>query len=138
VVGEGFGLPLLTEIEESNGAVGRTPHNSSLTYLARLGTIGIIFWIAFHFCLIKRFIYALRQRHTCGDERLSAFVLWLFLFYVLFMISSFVEGLFEFPSGGVPFFFLMGFALGLMRWRLPDKNKSNQRQGPFVSRGQRA
>lgn len=130
VVGEGFGLPLLNIIDENNGSVTRMPHNSSLSYLARLGTIGFAVWIAFHFCIIKRFIHAIRRRHHY-DKRLAAFVLWLFLFYVLFMIGSLVEAAFEFPSGAVPFYFLMGFALGLMRWHLSDKNKGDPATGYF-------
>jgi len=137
VVGEGFGQPLLTEMDENhsegNNAVTRMPHNSSLSYLARLGVIGFAVWIAFHFCLIKRFIQAVRKTRTCDDKRLSAFVLWFFLFYVLFVIGSLVEAAFEFPSGAVPFYFLMGFALGLMRWHLSDKNKGERRLAGFVS-----
>jgi O-antigen ligase len=125
VLGEGFGRPLLNEIDQTNGAVTRMPHNSSLSYLARLGIIGFALWIAFHFCLIKRFINVLRQRSSYDDKRLFALVLWFFLFYVLFMIGSLVEGPFEFPSGAVPFYFLMGFALGLMRWQLSDKTGAN-------------
>jgi len=86
--------------------------------------IGFVFWVAFHFCLIKRFLSVLRRRNNCGDKRLYAFVLWLFLFYVLFMIGSLVEGPFEFPSGAVPFYFLMGLALGLMRWQVPQTNRT--------------
>lgn len=122
VLGEGFGQPLLTEIDETNGAVTRQPHNSSLSYLARLGAIGFVIWITFHFLLIKKFVNLLRQRRAFDDNVLFAFVLWLFLFYVLFMICSLVEPPFEFPSGAVPFYFFMGFALGLMRWQLSDKN----------------
>jgi O-antigen ligase len=133
VVGEGFGRPLLTEIDETNGAVTRIPHNSSLTYLARLGLIGIIIWLAFHFLLIKRFISVLRQRSSGDDKLVSAFVLWLFLFYVLFVNVSLVEGPFEFPSGAVPFYFFMGFALGLMRWHLSDKNRGQLRASAFVN-----
>jgi O-antigen ligase len=132
VFGVGFGQPLLTEMDhnnaEGNNAVTRMPHNSSVSYLARLGIIGFALWIAFHLSLIKRFISALRQRGRCDDKRLSAFVLWFFLFYVLFMIGSLVEGPFEFPSGAVPFYFLMGFALGLIRWQLPDKTGANGRR----------
>jgi O-antigen ligase len=119
VLGEGFGLPLLNYVDEDNGAVVRMPHNSSLTILARLGAIGFAIWIAFHFCLMKRFIYAFRQRRCC-DKRLYSFVLWFFLFYVLFMVASFVEGPLEFPSSAVPFYFLTGFTLGLVRWHLPQ------------------
>lgn len=133
VLGEGFGRPLLTDIDQTNGVVTRVPHNSSLSYLARLGLIGFVIWIAFHFLLIKRFISVLRQRNTCDDKRLSAFVLWLFLFYVLFMITSLVEGPFEAPSGAVQFYFFMGFALGLMRWHMSDKNKRQHREPGFVN-----
>jgi O-antigen ligase len=133
VVGEGFGRPLLTEIDETNGAVTRIPHNSSLTYLARLGLIGFALWITFHFLLIKRFISVLRHRSSSDDKVVSAFVLWLFLFYVLFVNVSLVEGPFEFPSGAVPFYFFMGFALGLMRWHLSDKNKRQHRATGLVS-----
>jgi O-antigen ligase len=115
-LGEGFGQPLLTEDDE-NGAVTRMPHNSSLSILARLGVIGCIVWIAFHLCLLTRFVYAFRQRRCC-DKRLYSFILWFLLFYVLFMIGSFVETPLEFPASAVPFYFLTGFALGLMRWQL--------------------
>jgi O-antigen ligase len=131
VVGVGFGQPLLADIDQNNGAVTRMPHNSSFTYLARLGVIGFIMWIAFHLSLMRRFLYAFRQRYSC-NKRIYALVLWLFLFYVLFMIASLVEGPFEFPSGAVPFYFFMGFALGLIRWHLSDKVKSSARLETFV------
>jgi hypothetical protein len=137
VFGEGFGRPLLTDIDETNGAVTRIPHNSSLTYLARLGLIGIFLWITFHFFLIKRFISVLRQRSSCDDKLVSAFVLWLFLFYVLFVNVSLVEGPFEFPSGAVPFYFFMGFALGLMRWHMSGKNKPQHQASAFLNSASR-
>jgi len=115
IFGVGFGQPLLTDIDMRNGAVTRMPHDSSLTFLARLGVVGFAVWIAFHFCIIRAFIHALRQRRHCPDGRLAAFVLWAFLFYVLFMIGSLVEAPFEFPSGAVPFYFFMGLTLGLIR-----------------------
>jgi hypothetical protein len=37
-----------------------------------------------------------------------------------------VEGAFEFPSGAILFYFFMGFALGLIRWHLSDRNKVEQ------------
>ncbi|MGA6952529.1 MAG: O-antigen ligase family protein, partial [Candidatus Sulfotelmatobacter sp.] len=123
VLGVGFGQPLLTVIDQNNGAVTRMPHNSSLSYLARLGIIGFAAWIAFHFFLIKRFINALRQRKSCDNQQVSSLVLWFFLFYVLFMIGSLVEAPFEFPSSAVPFYFFMGFALGLIQQYLSGKDK---------------
>jgi O-antigen ligase len=129
VLGEGFGRPLLNYVDEDNGAVVRMPHNSSLTILARLGAIGFALWIAFHLCLMKRFVCTFRQRRSC-DKLVYSFILWFFLFYVLFMVASFVEGPLEYPAAAIPFYFLTGFALGLMRWHLPQEangSRSNHR-----------
>lgn len=127
ILGEGFGQALVSEVADStNNAVTRMPHNSSLSYLARLGLVGFAMWILFHLCLIARFIGGLRQRRHCQDKQLSALLLWLFLYYVIFMIVSLVEAAFEYPSGAVPFYFLMGFALGVMRWQFPRQAGSSR------------
>jgi len=119
VFGEGFGQPVVNVIDEETGTVTRTPHNSSITFLARLGAVGFALWMAFHLCIWKRFVHAFRQRNTC-NKRLYDYVLWTFLFYVTFMLGSFVESPFEYPEQAIPFYFLMGFALGLIRWHLPQ------------------
>ncbi len=125
VFGVGFGRPLISDVDPENGLITRIPHNSSITYLARLGSVGFVFWIGFHLCLWSRFFYAFRQRHFC-DKRVYAFVLWSFLLYVLFMMSSFVEGPFEYPATAIPFYFLIGFSLGLIRWHLSPKAKTER------------
>jgi len=132
IFGEGFGEPVVNVIDGDNGTATRTPHNSTMTYLARLGAVGIAFWIAFHLCLCKRFVHAFRQRRFC-DKRLYALVLWFFLFYVLFMVGSFVESPFEYPAHAIPFYFLVGFALGLIRWHLSPKNKGERRLTVFAN-----
>ncbi len=129
ILGEGFGQPLVSEVaDDKNNAVTRMPHNSSLSYLARLGIVGFAMWLVFHFCLIKRFITGLRLRRHCEDKRISALVIWFFLYYVIFMIVSLVEAAFEYPSGAIPFYFFMGFALGLMRWQFPNQTGSNRNE----------
>jgi O-antigen ligase len=130
VLGEGFGQPLIDFVEEG-GATVRQPHNSSVTVLARLGAVGLAIWVAFHLCLIKRYIYAFQQRRWC-DKQLSDLLLWLFTLYVISMISVSVEPGLEFPSGAVPFYFFVGLTLGLIRWQVPQKNKSDRRMAAFV------
>jgi O-antigen ligase len=135
IVGVGFGQPLLSEVaDDTNGAVTRQPHNSSLTYLARLGLIGFAMWIAFHFFVIKTFIKVFRQRHSC-DKRLYAFVLWVFLFYIIVTISSLVEPTFEYPSFAIPFYFLIGFAVGTIRWHLFSRNNPEPGLVPLATSG---
>ncbi|HUD65764.1 MAG TPA: O-antigen ligase family protein [Candidatus Sulfotelmatobacter sp.] len=137
VFGVGFGRPLISDVDPENGLITRIPHNSSITYLARLGSVGFVFWIAFHLCLWSRFFYAFRQRHFC-DKRVYAFVLWSFLLYVLFMMSSFVEGPFEYPATAIPFYFLIGFSLGLIRWHLSPKDKTERSLVAFPSSAETA
>jgi O-antigen ligase len=124
--GVGFGEPLLSELDMNmaQGAVGRVPHDSSITYLARMGIIGFVMWILLHICLWQRFVAAYRMKSS-SDPYVYSFVLWIFLFYILTMITSFVEAPFEFPSGAVPFYFFMGYCLGLIRWHLSKKNKTD-------------
>jgi O-antigen ligase len=114
VVGEGFGMVLIDDTDEATGAAVRQPHNSSVSLLARLGAIGFLFWVLFHLFVLKRFLYAFRQRRHC-DKRLADFIVWLFMVYVIFMIEASVEPTFEFPTGSIPFYFFVGLALGLMR-----------------------
>jgi O-antigen ligase len=111
--GVGFGLPLINWTQEDGTAV-RQPHNSSLSILARLGAIGFAVWIAFHLCLLKTFVYALRHRH-CWSELMSDLILWLFILYLTFMIVIHVEPGLEFPTGAVPFYFFVGLSVGLVR-----------------------
>lgn len=117
IFGVGFGQALLEDTDPITGAVTRMPHDSSITYLARLGVVGFIIWVVLHLCFLQRFFVAYRRRHSC-DKRLYTLALWFFLFYIMFMIGSFVEGPFEYPSKAIPFYFLMGFGLGVIRWHL--------------------
>ncbi len=110
-VGEGFGKPLI-EFTDREGVTVRQPHNTHLTVLARLGLVGLVFWVLFHVCILRRFFQALRQRRFL-HEKLSRFILWLFVFYVLSMIVTSVQPLLDFSYGAIPFYFLMGVALGL-------------------------
>ena len=137
IVGEGFGQPVVNIIDGDTGTATRTPHNSTMTYLARLGGIGFLFWAAFHLCLCVRFFGAFRHRHS-SDKQMYAFVLWFFLYYVLFMVGSFVESPFEYPAHAIPFYFLVGFALGVMRWHMFPKKMREHRLVPVPARVERA
>jgi hypothetical protein len=119
LVGEGFGMVLISYTNDVTGGAVRQPHNSTVSVLARLGLTGLVPWILLHLYVLMRFIYAFRQRRYC-DKQLSDFIVWLFMVYVIFMISASVEPTFEFPSMAIPFYFFVGLALGLIRWQLPQ------------------
>lgn len=132
IFGVGFGQALLEDTDPITGAVTRMPHDSSITYLARLGVVGFIAWIILHLCFLQRFVTAFRRRHAC-DKRVYTLVLWVFLFYILFMIGSFVEGPFEFPSKAIPFYFLMGLGLGLIRWHILPSSGNQRYRGTITA-----
>jgi O-antigen ligase len=131
IFGEGFGQPVTDEMDYDTGLITRTPHNTTITYLARLGIVGITLWIGFHFCLLGRFTYAFRRRRLF-DKKVDSFVLWFFVFYVLFMMTSLVESPFEYPASAIPFYVLIGFALGLIRWHMSPTNDSEHRSAVFA------
>jgi O-antigen ligase len=114
LVGEGFGKPLLEHTVTKQGVAVRQPHNTHLSVLARLGLVGVAFWMLFHFLLVRRFVHVLRRRGQL-DKKHSDLMLWLFIFYILFMLVTSVQPYLEFSYGAIPFYFLTGFALGIMR-----------------------
>jgi O-antigen ligase len=123
-VGVGFGEPLIDYLDDTNHfAAVRQPHNSGLSILTRLGVVGLVCWVAFHICLLKRYVYALKQRRS-GDAFLSRLILWLVLLYLIFMIVLQVEPGLEFPSGAIPFYFFVGLSLGVIRHQFENGAKS--------------
>lgn len=117
-LGEGFGQALISFENDLTGGIVRQPHNSTLTVLARLGIVGLLPWLALHLYVLTRFVYAFRHRSRLNRQS-ADFILWLFMVYVVYMISALVEPTFEFPSGAIPFYFFLGLSLGLIRWQLP-------------------
>jgi hypothetical protein len=112
VIGEGFGQALIN-FENEEGIPVRQPHNSSLTVLARLGFVGLSIWILFIGFVLVRFAGFLRMR--TASEGVNNSVLWIFLCFVLFLEISSVQPELEFSHGTIPFYFLLGLGLGIMR-----------------------
>lgn len=121
LVGEGFGQPLI-DFTIRGGIQVRQPHNTHLSVLARLGLVGLAFWAMFHFSIVFRFIRTLHKRHILSP-RTSNLVLWLFLYYILVLVTTTVQPLLEFSYGAIPFYFMMGLALGIM-WRETDEKNN--------------
>lgn len=120
LIGEGFGepltsweiSPLFTEIGEmGTGVQVRSPHNTHLTTLVRLGFIGLMLWALMH----ARIAYLLiRGVRTAPRGTLAhGFAVWILTFYGLGIVFTSAEPWFEFALGAIPFYTLIGFAIGL-------------------------
>jgi O-Antigen ligase len=114
VVGEGFGQVLVKLISEEGIAV-REPHNSSLSVLARLGFVGLTFWLVFLALIVVRFVRALRTGYESKET--GTMVFWLFLCFILFLLTASVQPTFEFSHGSMPFYFMLGLGIGIMEQR---------------------
>lgn len=111
VVGEGFGQALINFVNE-DGIPVRQPHNSSLTVLARLGFVGLSFWVLFIGFVVVRYARFLRKRSAPEETR--ATILWLFLCFLLFLLMASVQPTLEFSHGSMPFYFMAGLGIGIM------------------------
>lgn len=111
VVGEGYGQALINFVNEE-GIPVRQPHNSSLTVLARLGFVGLAMWISFLGMVLLRYIRYLRKRSA--PEEIRATVLWLFICFILYVMTFSVQPTLEFSHGAMPFYFLIGLGFGIM------------------------
>ena len=114
MVGEGFGQVLVNLLSEE-GIPVREPHNSSLSVLARLGLVGLSFWLLFIVLVLVRYVRALRMRSASEGD--TATLLWLFLCFLLYLLTASVQPTFEFSHGSMPFYFLVGLGIGIMGQR---------------------
>jgi hypothetical protein len=111
LVGLGYGQPLIDFIAD-NGQPIRQPHNSTLTVFGRLGLVGLSIWLIFVFLVLKRLWNAVHGARTV--EGVSCPLrLWFLAFSLLGLLDSMVQPYFEFSHSAVPFFFLVGVALGM-------------------------
>jgi O-antigen ligase len=111
LLGVGYGLPLIDFMSETGQPI-RQPHNSSMNVFGRLGLVGLSIWLLFLSIVMKRLWNAAHQAgRVAGASRPLG--LWLLAFCVLGLLDSMVQPYFEFSHCAVPFFFLLGVALGI-------------------------
>ena len=121
--GVGFGAPLVDFISDTGQPI-RQPHNSSLNVFGRLGLLGLSIWLLFLFTSMKRLWIAAHQETRITGVS-CPLPLWFFAFAVLGLLDSLVQPYFEFSHSAVPFFFLMGVALGISPEASPESVSSN-------------
>jgi len=117
--GKGFGVnlaqddgpPGLTKEETSL----RSPHNGSMTVLARMGVPGIIIWVALNLTFVLRLFKAYRLATQSGSQFWSRLTLWIFCYWLAAIISMSFDVYHEGPQGGIWFWSIVGFGISAMR-----------------------
>lgn len=114
IFGSGFGEPLI-EFRNEADVVVRQPHNTHISVLLRLGIFGALAWFAMLAAILLALLRLLRTSRQMPHQH--DFALWFFLFFILAILFTSVQPWLEFSEGAIPFFFLVGAALGLSRTR---------------------
>jgi O-antigen ligase len=111
LLGVGYGQPLIDFMSETGQPI-RQPHNSTMNVFGRLGLLGLSIWLLFISGVLKRLWNGVREARKRGSVS-CPLRLWLLVFSVLGLLDSMVQPYFEFSHSAVPFYFLMGVALGI-------------------------
>ena len=123
--GKGFGINLADDDGFQVTADGslRSPHNSHLSILARMGVPGLVMWIvlqiAFGASLVRAYVRSKRNGFTFW-ARLDV---WLLVYWLGALINMAFDVYLEGPQGGIWFWCLLGLGLAAVRIQmaLPPK-----------------
>ena len=108
--GMGYGFPLV-DFKGPDGEIVREPHNSYVSILARMGLVGLLFFISGHLLLVhswwNTFKLCHQKSYKIGQDRLFI----LMVYFVMIWIFSMGEAAFEAPYLTIPYYFFWGVFL---------------------------
>jgi hypothetical protein len=115
--GKGFGINLADAdgFQQSTDHSLRSPHNSHLTVLARMGVPGFLLWIFLQGGFAILLLRALLAFRRARDMQLAAVAAWVLVFWTAMMVNTSFDPYLEGPQGGIWFWSLFGLGLVLMR-----------------------
>jgi hypothetical protein len=125
--GKGFGVDLAADdgFLASEDDTLRSPHNVTMTVLARSGVIGLVLWLLLLGAWSLRIIRAMRDARRREDWQWNA----LFTFLLAYLLALLVNGTFdvflEGPAGGIWFWSVLGLGIGVeMAYRSGQREAS--------------
>jgi hypothetical protein len=114
--GKGFGANLADwdgyQVEEDGSL--RSPHNATMTILARMGVPGLGLWLAVQLAFAASLIAAYRRARRRGEERWARLDLWILAYWVAFLVNASFDVYLEGPLGGIWFWCLTGFGIAML------------------------
>lgn len=115
--GKGFGVNLADAdgFQSTADHSLRSPHNSEMTVLARMGVPGLTLWLlvlgAFGIGLLR----AAAAHHRNGDAMLAAIAAFIFVYWAAMLVDTSFDPYLEGPQGGIWFWVIFGMGLVVMR-----------------------
>jgi hypothetical protein len=130
--GKGFGVNLADDdgFQVTPDHSLRSPHNSHMTILARMGVPGLLLWAllqgSFALGLLRAHFRARRAR----QEWWARVNLWILAYWTAFMVNAMFSVFLEGPQGGIWFWCLFGFGIAAL-----ETQKRERRAWAIEQRG---
>ena len=120
LTGKGFGLNLADyygyQTDKEHSSL-RSPHNSHMTVLARMGVTGLALWIALHVAFANHMVRALRRARRREEGIWTAVYAWLLAMWLAALVNSSFDVYLEGPQGAIPFWCVFGAGIAAMRFQ---------------------
>lgn len=111
LAGFGFGENLALRFDYENPNVSlplRNPHNSHLSVLARMGTVGMALWVGMFASWYSSLVRARRQFRELGEDHRASLSLWLMLAMTGLLLNAIFDPTLEGPQVAVLLWSLFG------------------------------
>ncbi len=131
--GKGFGINLADDdgFQVTPDGSLRSPHNGHLTVLARAGVPGFLLWTFLLGTLMVRLWLSYWRWRSRGERFQAGLRLWALSYLIAAIINAAFDVYLEGPQGGIWFWSIVGFGLGLLiKERKVPRNDSAPRPQP--------
>jgi O-antigen ligase len=115
--GKGFGVNLADAdgFQSTLDHSLRSPHNSGMTVLARMGVPGLALWILVQTAFGIGLLRATSAHRRAGDAQLAVMGGLLFVYWLVMLVDTSFDPYLEGPQGGIWFWVIFGLGLVVMR-----------------------
>ena len=109
--GKGFGVNLATDDQVPRAPSLRSPHNATMTFLARSGVPGLVLWVGTQFIWLWQILRKYLATRAQPNPKWSKVFLFLLAFWLASLINSSFDVYLEGPMGAVWFWVVCGAGL---------------------------
>jgi hypothetical protein len=115
--GKGFGINLADDDGFQVTADGslRSPHNSHMTVLARMGVPGIALWLLLQGAFGVSLLRAFWRARKAGDPFWAQVNAWLLVYWLAMIVNTSFDVYLEGPQGGIWFWSIFGLGMAALR-----------------------
>lgn len=115
--GKGFGVNLADDdgFQVNQDRSLRSPHNTHLTVLARMGVPGLFMWLSMQGIFALALVNVMFTARQQGRTFRAAFVAWLLMYWLAMMVTGTFSLYLESPHEAIWFWTIFGLGLAVLR-----------------------